>query len=40
MRGPMMMLALGALLAGCNGDEPAPAPEPTPTPVATEDNDP
>ncbi|WP_010409520.1 OmpA family protein [Citromicrobium sp. JLT1363] len=37
MRGPMMMLALGALLAGCNGDEPAPAPEPTPTPVATED---
>ncbi len=37
MRGPMMILALGALLAGCDSQEPAPAPEPTPTASATEE---
>ncbi|MBB3034488.1 OmpA family protein [Alteriqipengyuania lutimaris] len=35
MRGPIIILALGALVAGCEREEPAPAPEPTPTATAT-----
>ena len=35
MRGPIIILALGALVAGCDRDEPAPMPEPTPTETAS-----
>ncbi|GAB5348862.1 OmpA family protein [Alteriqipengyuania sp. 357] len=31
MRGPLIVLALGGLLAACDRDDPPPAPEPTPT---------
>lgn len=31
MRGPIIILALGALVAGCDTEEPAPAPDPSPT---------
>lgn len=37
MRGRMILiLALGAVLAGCNSSESEPAPEPTPSEIATE----
>ena len=34
MRGPMIVLALGALLVACNSEEPSPAPTPTPSATA------
>lgn len=37
MRGPMIALALGALLAGCENQEPVPVPEPTPPAASTTD---
>ena len=35
MRGPMMVLALGALLVACDSEDPDPAPEPSPSEAAT-----
>ena len=36
MRGPMIVLALGALLVACNSEEPSPAPPPTPSATASD----
>ena len=38
MRGPIIVLALGALLVACNGEEPAPSPTPTATDSPAESN--
>ena len=39
MRGPMILLALGALLVACDRDDPAPVPEPSPTETAATDGE-
>ncbi|WP_248285058.1 OmpA family protein [Alteriqipengyuania abyssalis] len=36
MRGPMIVLALGALLVACNSEEPSPSPTPTPSATASD----
>lgn len=39
MRGPMILLALGALLVACDRDDPAPVPEPSPTETEATDGE-
>ena len=40
MRGPIIVLALGALLVACDREEPTPAPQPSPSQTATADSEP